>query len=94
VFCFEAGDEQWVYLSSADWMNRNMLRRVELCWPVHDPTLRARIVHECLDVYRDDQTDAWERVTGHVYRRAASPVAQKNHSGGSAQTRLLALWAV
>jgi polyphosphate kinase len=94
VFCFEAGDDQWVYLSSADWMNRNMMRRVELCWPVHEPALKARIVHECLDVYRDDQTDAWERVAGHTYRRAASGATHRSRSSEAAQSRLLALWAI
>ena len=34
VFYFRVGDEEELFLSSADWMNRNMLRRVELAWPV------------------------------------------------------------
>jgi polyphosphate kinase len=92
VFCFEAGDEQWVYLSSADWMNRNMVRRVELCWPVNHPELKARVVKECLDVYMDDQTDAWEMSGGESYRRLA-PGGQRNRRPG-AQTRLLQQLAI
>ena len=36
VFYFRLDGEEQLYLSSADWMNRNMLRRVELAWPVTD----------------------------------------------------------
>lgn len=60
VFYFRAGHEELLYLSSADWMNRNMLRRVELAWPVDDPHLRQRIVDECLVAALHDQRDAWE----------------------------------
>jgi phosphohistidine phosphatase len=35
-------------------MNRNMLRRVELAWPVTDPALRQRIMDECLNAYLHD----------------------------------------
>jgi len=59
VFHFRRGDEEELWLSSADWMNRNMLRRVELAWPVTDPHLRARIMEECLNLYLNDQRDAW-----------------------------------
>ncbi|MCB2071611.1 MAG: hypothetical protein KDF67_19305, partial [Ottowia sp.] len=37
VFYFRAGGKEELWLSSADWMNRNMLRRVETAWPVTDP---------------------------------------------------------
>ena len=60
VFYFRCGDEENLYLSSADWMNRNMLRRVELAWPVTDPLLRQRIVDECLVAYLHDGVDAWD----------------------------------
>jgi len=59
VFYFKAGDAEALYLSSADWMNRNMMRRVEVAWPVDDPALRQRIIEECLVVYLNDQRDAW-----------------------------------
>eukprot|EP01032_Pedospumella_encystans_P016447 gene16447-18769_t len=42
VFYFRQGEVQDLYLSCADWMNRNMVRRVELAWPVTDPALRQR----------------------------------------------------
>ena len=59
VFYFRAGDQQALYLSSADWMNRNMMRRIEVAWPVEDPQLRQRVIDECLTAYLMDQRDAW-----------------------------------
>ena len=70
VFYFRQGETEELYLSSADWMNRNMLRRVELAWPVLDPVLRQRIVDECLVAGLHDSLDAWNlRPDGH-YERA------------------------
>lgn len=60
VFYFRRGDKDELYLSSADWMNRNMVRRVEVAWPVKDAALRQRIIDECLVAYMHDGVDAWE----------------------------------
>jgi len=60
VFYFRIDGQEQLYLSSADWMNRNMLRRVELAWPVKDAKLRQRIVDECLVAYLHDDRDAWD----------------------------------
>jgi polyphosphate kinase len=70
VFYFGAGHEEHLYLSSADWMNRNMLRRVELAWPITDPALRQRVVDECLVAYLHDRRDAWDLRPDGTYRRA------------------------
>jgi polyphosphate kinase len=59
VFYFRTGEDEELWLSSADWMNRNMLRRIELAWPVTDPSLRHRIMDECLSAYLHDTKDAW-----------------------------------
>ena len=59
VFYFRAGEAQALYLSSADWMSRNMMRRVEVAWPVENPSLRQRIIDEYLTAYLMDQRDAW-----------------------------------
>lgn len=90
VFYFCAGDDESLYLSSADWMNRNMLRRVELAWPVLNPVLRARVIDECLDVYLKDNTDAWVLKPDASYVRL-EPVARRNKS--SAQAQLMARYA-
>ncbi len=91
VFYFQANDTESLYLSSADWMNRNMMRRVELAWPITDPTLRQRVVEECLDVYLQDQTNAWELLpTGHYTR--VQGYNRKNAFG--AQAALMKKYAV
>ena len=59
VSYFRAGEREVLYLSSADWMNRNMMRRIEVAWPVEDPVLRQRILDECLSAYLHDERDAW-----------------------------------
>ncbi len=60
VFYFRDGGVEDLYLSSADWMNRNMVRRVELAWPVTDEQQKRRIVDECLVAYLHDAVDAWD----------------------------------
>jgi polyphosphate kinase len=75
VFYFSLGGEESLYLSSADWMNRNMLRRIELAWPVTDPVLRQRIVDECLVSYLHDGTDAWDMAPDGSYVRVDTATA-------------------
>ena len=60
VFYFRKGEDESLYLSSADWMNRNMMRRIEIAWPVTDPVLRQRLIDECLVAYLHDGRDAWD----------------------------------
>ena len=69
VFYFCAGQEESLYLSSADWMSRNMTRRIELAWPVTDPVLRQRIIDECLIAYLHDGRDAWDLAADGQYHR-------------------------
>ena len=73
-----------LYLSSADWMNRNMTRRIEVAWPVRDPALRQRVIDECLVPYLLDGKDAWIQFSDGHYER----VPQTGHS---AQQALMAL---
>ncbi len=56
----EGTDDETLYLSSADWMNRNMRNRVEVAWPVRDPALRQRVIDECLVPYLHDACDSWK----------------------------------
>ena len=53
-----AADEV-LYLTSADWMSRNMFRRIEIAWPVRDAALRQRLIDEGLVPYLHDGKDAW-----------------------------------
>ncbi|HEY4083541.1 MAG TPA: polyphosphate kinase 1 [Burkholderiaceae bacterium] len=56
----ESEADEALYLSSADWMSRNMYRRIEVAWPVLDPKLRQRVIDEALQPYLHDTLDAWQ----------------------------------
>ncbi len=60
VYYFHNNGEEEVYLSSADWMDRNFFRRVEVAFPVLDPALRKRVVDESLRMALRDTELAWE----------------------------------
>ena len=84
VFYFRGGDAEDLYLSSADWMNRNMMRRVELAWPVTDPLQRQRIVDECLVAYLHDGVDAWEMLPSGSYARVKQAGRRAAHGAQQA----------
>lgn len=77
VFYFKIGDDEDMWLSSADWMNRNMMRRVEIAWPIIDAKNRARILQECCQVYLDDNQDAWLLQADGSYKLAAELALSK-----------------
>ncbi len=58
IYAFSNDGNQEVYASSADLMNRNMFRRVEICFPIESKKLYNRILHD-LDLYLKDNTQAW-----------------------------------
>jgi polyphosphate kinase len=84
VFYFRAGDQETLYLSSADWMSRNMFGRIELAWPVTDLVLRQRIIDECLISYLHDSPDAWDLLPDGTYHRTAVPPRSRKISGQAA----------
>ncbi len=57
IYCFDNDGHSEVYLASADWMPRNLDRRVEILFPVDDETLRER-VREILDLELEDNVKA------------------------------------
>ena len=75
-------DDEVLYLSSADWMSRNMFGRIEVAWPVRDATLRQRVIDECLVPYLKDERDAWSLQSDGQYQRVAD-------TGLSAQRALM-----
>jgi polyphosphate kinase len=91
VFYFVAGEQESLYLSSADWMNRNMFGRVELAWPVDDPVLRQRLIDECLVAYLQDSQDAWTLNADGNYTRVQSSRKGKLKTG--AQAALMARYS-
>ena len=62
IFYFRNGGrgKEHVMLSSADWMERNFFRRIELCFPVNDARLKRRVISEGLLPYLADNAQAWE----------------------------------
>jgi polyphosphate kinase len=81
-----ADADEALWLSSADWMSRNMVGRIEVAWPVRDAALRQRVIDECLVPYLHDQQDAWTLLPDGAYRRDGS-------DGLSAQQALLQRFA-
>ncbi len=58
-----------VYLASADWMTRNLFRRIEVAFPVLDKALKRRVIAEGLNPYLKDNSNAWELTADGQYHR-------------------------
>jgi polyphosphate kinase len=69
VFYFENGGDPQVYIGSADWMDRNLSRRVEVVWPIEQPDLKQRLIREILAISLADNTKARELLPDGTYRR-------------------------
>lgn len=78
IFYFLADGEERIYLSSADWMERNFFRRIEVAFPVLDPRLKRRVLKEGLRPYLGDNQQAWELQSDGEYRRRVSRGAAHN----------------
>jgi polyphosphate kinase len=85
VYWFANGGDAEIWCASADWMERNLLRRIEVCFPIVDAELARRVYAEALENYLADNTQAWLLDAGGRYRRAV-PGADMPHS---AQATLL-----
>lgn len=59
IYYFYSSGSELVYLSSADWMERNLLRRVEVAFPVKDSKLKQRVIQEGLLMTLKDNASAW-----------------------------------
>ena len=70
VFHFRHGGADLVYVSSADWMPRNLFRRIEQMFPVRDPDLRKRILEEILPIGLADTATSWEMKPDGTYVEA------------------------
>jgi polyphosphate kinase len=69
IFYFHNGGDAQVYIGSADWMDRNLSRRVEVVFPVEHNELKNRLVHEILAICLADNTKARELLADGNYRR-------------------------
>ncbi|HSQ03558.1 MAG TPA: polyphosphate kinase 1, partial [Burkholderiales bacterium] len=85
VFYFYNDGVENVYLASADWMDRNFFRRIEVCFPVLDAKLKRRVIREGLQVYLARNADAWDMDRDGAYVRPR----KRNGKRIDVQSRLL-----
>lgn len=69
IYYFRNDLKHDVYLASADWMSRNLFRRIEVAFPVLDKTLKRRVITEGLNPYLKDNSNAWELDSAGNYQR-------------------------
>ena len=82
VFYFSIDGVENMWLASADWMNRNMMRRIEIAWPIVDTKNRARILQECCQMSLDDNTNAWILTEEGTYQLASQFLNAKHKGAG------------
>lgn len=86
VFCFHNDGADDLYLASADWMNRNLFRRIEVAFPILDKGLKKRVMQEGLLPYLKDNLNSWELDGEGVYQRRRP---RSDQAGFSAQEFLM-----
>ena len=86
VFYFHSGGREELFIASADWMSRNFFRRIEICTPVENPTIKQRIMREALTLALADNRKAWLMQPDGSYIRVA---AQEGEEGLDMQETLL-----
>ena len=72
VYWFGNDGNPETFCSSADWMERNLLRRVETCFPILDPQLAQRVFEEELSNYLQDNQQAWQLHADGSYSRVVA----------------------
>ncbi|MBS0369703.1 MAG: polyphosphate kinase 1 [Proteobacteria bacterium] len=69
IFYFRADGADKLYMSSADWMERNFFKRIEVAFPILDTKVKRRVIKEGLRPYLGDNCQAWEMDSDNVYRK-------------------------
>jgi polyphosphate kinase len=86
VVYFQNDGDSIIYCGSADWMERNLFSRVEVCFPIEDPRLQERVLKEGLMPSLSDNLQAWQLQHDGSYRKTKLGSAKPR----SAQQSLLA----
>ncbi len=89
VFRFYNDGQEEVFCASADWMSRNLLRRVETCFPLLDDSLRREVIGDALRPYLTHNASTWQMQSDGTYKRAVGRGSTK-----SAQQTLLEKLAI
>jgi polyphosphate kinase len=76
IYYFENDGNPEVFIGSADWMDRNLIRRVEVSFPIEQADLRARVIDEILAISLADTAKARELLPDGNYRRVHPPEGQ------------------
>jgi polyphosphate kinase len=76
VFYFGNGGNPQVYIGSADWMDRNLSRRVEVVFPIEQPDLKQRLIGEILATSLADNVKARQLMSDGSYRRMKPEAGQ------------------
>lgn len=84
VYWFGNDGEPELYCSSADWLERNLLRRIETCFPILDPALAQRVYDEELANYLADNTQSWSLQADGSYLRNEPQGDEMPHSAQNA----------
>jgi polyphosphate kinase len=69
VYCFENQGKPLVYVGSADWMPRNLHNRVEVVFPIEDPSLKSHLINDILLRFLEDNTRSWRLLPDASYQR-------------------------
>jgi polyphosphate kinase len=85
MFYFYAKGNEEVFLSSADWMDRNFSKRVEIAFPIRSTRLKARILADALEIHLEDRAGTWLMQADGDYQQTPS----SDEHGCSAQLDLL-----
>lgn len=86
IFYFSNNLSHDIYLSSADWMDRNFFRRIEVCFPILDKKIKKRVLEEGLKIYLQDNVQAWEMDANGHYR---AKIPRRSTQKRCAQSMLL-----
>ena len=76
MFLFGTSGDEQLFLSSADWMPRNLLRRVEVLFPVDAPTLREQLRRESIEPALADNAHAYDMRADGTYVRRTPPAGE------------------
>ncbi|MBS4020712.1 polyphosphate kinase 1 [Azonexus hydrophilus] len=82
IMYFHAGGKENIYLSSADWMDRNFFKRIELGFPILDPKLKRRVITEGLKFYLADNQQGWDMNSHGAYQRRRSSRSKPHNAQG------------
>ena len=86
LFSFGPPGEEQIFLSSADWMPRNLKRRVEVFFPVESPVLREQLRREVIEPALNDNAHAYDMLSDGTYQRRSPPPGEPPRG---AQTEVL-----